>query len=282
MRKPSTHANPTADSRLRLQRGLTLIELLVALLIGTLVLAAGIKFLFNTGKTITMGTEQDKVTADAQLAMQNMSKEIKRAAIDAPPLFNVTPAWVSLPALPYNAYELTPYLDTLAGVVMPAPPAARKFASQTGLPDIYHKWYPNPTGNESNSLVMYIAPPPAPGAASSVQRITYRVAGGKLIREVQSPLSSASLQFGSNPAPMTTTLANNVKWIQFSYPNFEQAMTTALDTQLTTLTEPARTQYINENFRKLLRIRLVMGGLKLGSQDTPSVEQTTEVRLRSE
>lgn len=273
---------PILAKRLNQQRGMTMVELLVAVVIGVVVLGAGVSFMLNAGKTMRMGTDQDKATSQAQLVLTNLVKEIKSAHIDVPPLYGVSPAWATLPTLPYAAYELSSYPDTSATVVMPAVPAIRKFFSQTGAVDIQHKWYPNPTGPENNSLVYYKAPAPAPGGSSNVNRITYRLVGNRLLREVQSPLTAASLQFHSNPLPVTRLLSDNVKVIQFTYPSFEQAMTVALDTQLTALTEPARTRYINDNFRKVIGIRIVMGGLRLGGQDTPSVELKTEVRLRSE
>lgn len=266
----------------KIQRGMTIIEILIALLIGVVVLGAGIAFMLRSSKTIRMGTEQEKATSQAQLVLATLVKEIKGVNIDAPPLFSINPAWSALPALPYAGFELPVYPDTSSTVVMPAVPAARKFFSQTGAVDIYHKWYPNPTGNESNSLVYYKALPPAPGGVSNVQRITYRLVGNRLQREVQNPLTSTSLQFHANPVPQSRVLSNNVLVLQFRYPSFEQAMNATLDTQLTSLVEPDRTKYLNENFRKVISIRIVMGGLTLGSQNTPSVELNTEVRLRSE
>lgn len=266
----------------RRSRGLTLIEVLVAVLIGSLVLAAATAFFLQGSKFLSSGINQDQATSQGQLAMANLVKEIKTVNIDSPPLFASTPAWNTLPALPYSAYELSSYPNTSSTVVVPTMPAARKFASQVGATDMYHKWYPNPSGNESNSLVFYKAPAPAPGGNSAIERITFRLVGRQLIREVQSPLTATSVQFHSNPVPLRRMLADDVQSVQFSYPQFEAAMTTALDTDLTALSEPDLSRFINENYRKVIRIRLVMGGLRLGNQDTPSVELKTEVRLRSE
>ncbi|MEZ0369674.1 MAG: PilW family protein [Candidatus Sericytochromatia bacterium] len=264
------------------QKGISIMELLVALVIGTLILSAGISFMLNSSKAMRMGQEQAKYTSQAQQILSRMVKEIKSVNIDAPPLFTVSPAWATLPALPYTSYELSSYPDTSGDVILPAVPAARKFASQAGATDMQHKWYPNPSGNESNSLVFYKAPGPGAGGTSQVQRISYRLVGTRLLREVQSPLSAGSDQFHSNPVPSSTLLSDMVRIIQFTYPLFEQQMTTTLDTTLTAQTEPDRTEFINENCRKVISIRIVMGGLRLGSQDTPSVELKTEVRLRSE
>lgn len=267
------------------QRGLTVIELLVALVIGVAVLGAGIGFMINSSKSIKLGEDNARNTSVAQQVLSKLVKELKGVNTESPPLYGVNPSWASLFALPYDAIETTPtYMDTSGSAVLPTVPAARKFASQVGATDMAHKWYPNPTGDESNSLVFYKAPPPGPGGTSFVQRITYRLqaGSGKLVREVQSPLTGASSTFYANPVPQTSVLANEVQLIQFSYPIFEQQMNTALNTQLTAMPAAERQAFINTNFRKVIGIRLVLGGAKIQSKMLKGIELKTEVRLRSE
>ncbi|PKL77694.1 MAG: hypothetical protein CVV27_04815 [Candidatus Melainabacteria bacterium HGW-Melainabacteria-1] len=190
-------------------------------------------------------------------------------------------------------------------MVAPAVPAARRFLSQSGQTDMWRKWFPRPNGDESNSLVFYKAPAPGAGGTSQIERITYRLqqdtdAAGyrrsRLLREVQRPLTAASTNFGSNPAPIVTVLADEVQVLQFSYPIFEQQMTAALHTQWNLIeADPDPTKAIellrtiNSNYRKVIGIRIVMGGARLGPEikgSTPplsaGVELRTEVRLRSE
>lgn len=291
------------------QRGLTVIELLVALVIGLGVIAAGLAFMMRSGESIRIGQEQAVNTSRGQQALARMVAEIKGVNIDAPPLYPVTPAFANLPRLPYLMIEKTPLYDpvpatgTAAPLIMPATPAARQFNSQNGAADLMHKWFPNPNPalNESNSLVFYKAPAPGAGGTSSIQRITYRLVvdndprsgyrRSRLMREVQNPLSDGSIQFHGAPAPASTVLADDVISIQFTYPSFEQQISAALDTQLTALAaDPVQqTSYINENFRKVIGIRIVLGGARLGTEvknqlpnQTAGVELKTEVRLRSE
>ncbi|PKL76877.1 MAG: hypothetical protein CVV27_08075, partial [Candidatus Melainabacteria bacterium HGW-Melainabacteria-1] len=95
------------------QRGFSMIELLVALVIGSALLAAGVAFMMRTGNTIRIGQEQTENTSRAQQVMSRMVKELKGVNVDAPPLFNVAPAWNSLPALPhYSHLELPSYAAT--------------------------------------------------------------------------------------------------------------------------------------------------------------------------
>lgn len=270
------------------QKGLTLMELMVALLIGSILLTAAMLFMNSTSKTIKLGHENSVNTSVAQQALSRMVKELKGVNVDAPPLYAVSPTWDTLPALPYSSLEIYPYPNTSGSVAVPAAPAARKFASQASPSDIYHKWYPNPAdGKEDNSLVFYRAPAPGPGGTSQVVRISYRLdAKGRLLREVQKPLSSGSLSFQSSPTPEITVIADAVDTLQFTYPEFERQMSASLDNDLTTLQTNEGYQALqvslNENFRKIIRIRLVMKGARSGNGNFPGVELTTEVRLRSE
>lgn len=270
------------------QRGLTLIEVLIAITIGVVVLGAAIAFLMNSSQLIRKGQESTEHTTRAQQAINAMVKELKTVHIDEPILFAVSPDWDDLPALPYGAFELSPYPDTAGQVVTPAVPALRKFASQVGETALTLKWYPNPdTPDESNSLVFYKAPAPGPGGTSNIERITYRLTGeGRLIREVQQPLSSTSVRFFSNPTPSFRALADEVAVVQFTYPEFERRLDAALESQLDDLLSDqglaAQTRFINENYRKIIGIRLVMRGAQQGNKQTPGVELNTEVRLRSE
>lgn len=270
------------------QRGLTLIEILVALTIGVVVLGAAIAFLMNSSQLVRIGQDGTKNTTRAQQALNAMVKELKSVHIDKPILYPITPAWEDLPALPYGAFEFSPYPDTAGQVIAPAVPAARKFASQAGQTALHLKWYPNPdTPEESNSLVFYKAPAPGPGETSSIERITYRLSPeGRLLREVQQPLSSSATRFASNPTPSFRSLADDVAVIQFTYPEFERRLDVSLDGQLSTLLNDqgliGQTRYINENYRKIIGIRLVMRGAQQGGKYLPGVELNTEVRLRSE
>ena len=157
-----------------------------------------------------------------------------------------------------------------------------RFLSQAGATDITHKWYPNPTGDESNSLVFYRAPAPGPGGTSTIERVTYRLRDRKLYREVQSPIAAGGNSFYSGPTPVSTVLTDDVQLIQFTYPIFEQQMSAALDTQLLALATADRIAFINENFRKVIGIRIVLGGGQITGQELKGIELKTEVRLRSE
>lgn len=274
-------------SQAQRQRGISIIELLVALVIGLTILSAASAFLFQTSRTVQMGEQDTKNTSRAQQVLSRMSREIKGVSVAAPPLYNVSLNWANLPALPYSALELTPYLNTAGTVDLPTVPAARKYASQATPADIYHKWYPNPTANESNSLVFYRAPAPGPGGVSTIERVTYRLlANGDLLREVQRPIVATSTSFQATPAPRRSILAKDVISIQFTYPNFEQAMNASLDSQLTTIQtndgNPAVNRFMNANFRKAIGIRIVMSGAVRGATPRPGIELSTEVRLRSE
>lgn len=269
------------------QRGISIIELLIALVIGLTILSAASAFLFRTSSTIKMGEQDTQNTSRAQQVLSRMSREIKAVSVAAPPLYLVSTPWASLPALPYSALELLPYANTAGSIDLPTVPAARKFASQVTPADIYRKWYPNPTGNESNSLVFYRAPAPGPGGTSTIERVTYRLlATGDLLREVQRGILTSSNSFQTTPAPQRTVLAKGVLSIQFRYPNFEQAMNASLDNQLTTIQtndgNAALNRFINDNFRKAIAIRIVMSGAVRGGTPRPGVELSTEVRLRSE
>jgi hypothetical protein len=120
-----------------------------------------------------------------------------------------------------------------------------------------------------------------------MERITYRLTPeGRLLREVQQPLTDASVSFTSNPTPSFRSLADDVAVVQFTYPEFERRLDAALESQLDDLLNDqglaAQTRFINENFRKIIGIRLVMRGAQQGDKQTPGVELNTEVRLRSE
>jgi len=269
------------------QRGMTLIETLLALVLGSLILAAAVAFLNDSSRTIRIGQENTKNTTRAQQALNAMVKELKSVNIAEPLLYPITPAWSDLPALPYTAFELSPYPTTAGQVVVPATPALRKFSSQVGETALDLKWYPKTADlKEDNSLVFYKAPAPGPGETSTMERITYRLDGERLVREVQRPLTSSSTSFQSSPAPEVRLLADEVETIQFTYPEFERRLDAALDTQLTGLLNDegadAMTRFINENYRKIIGIRLVMKGARHGTKEFPGVTLTTEVRLRSE
>ncbi len=267
------------------ERGISIVEALIALVIGLGVLSAGIGFFVKTTRTIQIGQENAENTAVAQQVLARMTREIKAAAVSQPRLFNATPVWSNLPALPYTAKELTPYPNTAGVVIDPAAPAARKFSAQSAS-GIENKWYPNPEAGGSNSLVFYKALPPAPGGTTQIERVTYRLDGTELIKEVQRPLSASSNNFQNSPAPLRNVMAKEVSEIQFTYPIFMQQMNAALDTQLTdiqTNQSPAEAQrFMNENYRKVIGIRIVMQGARIGNDIKPGIELTTEVRLRSE
>lgn len=271
------------------QAGFTVLEAAVAALLGAIVLGGAIAFLNSSTKTMHIGQENTVITGKGQQALSRMTREIKSVNTNAPPLFNVTPDWATLPALPYTALELTPYPATAGVVLIPAVPAARFFATQTSPGDPYHKWYPNPDDQIiSNSLVFYKAPAPGPGGTAQVQRITYRHDASRqsLVREVQVPLTASSTSFSSNPTPDVTVLSNRVKAVQFTYPSFEQAMTPSLDSDLDALLSAEGNavlqRFLNENYRKAIGIRLLMEGPVHGNKSYGGVELTTEVRLRNE
>lgn len=269
------------------QRGFTLVEALMALVIGGVLLAAAMMFLNSTSKTIGIGEKNTKNTSTAQQALSRMVKEIKGMNVDTPPLYSVTPVWTTLPALPYNSLEIFPYPNTAGTVAVPTVPAARLFASQSSPADIFHKWYPNPNGNEANSLVFYKAPAPGPGGTANVERISYRLDDQhRLIREVQRPIIAGSLAFQTSPVPERRILSEEVETIQFTYPQFERAMNSTLDTDLTTLQTnegySALQVFINQSFRNIIEIRIVMQGGSSGGKDFQGVELKTEVRLRNE
>lgn len=270
----------------RSQQGISLVEALVAVVIGIGVLGAAMGFFMQTTRTLKMGQESAENTSVAQQLLSRITREIKAASVLRPRLFNATPAWDTLPALPYTAKELYPYPST-AGVVMdPAYPAARWFATQTAS-DIYHKWYPNPDVGGSNSLVYYKAVAPGPGGVSVLERVTYRVDDkNQLLREVQRPLLSTSTNFQNTPVPLRTVLAKEVQRIVFTYPVFERQMNAALDTQLTAMQvaqgAAATQSFISENYRKIIGIHVVMQGPRIGNKTKPGIELSTEVRLRSE
>ena len=233
-----------------------------------------------------MGQDSAENTAVAQQLLSRITREIKSASVLRPRLLATTPAWDTLPALPYTAKELYPYPSTAGVVIDPAYPAARWFGSQSAS-DIYHKWYPNPDGGGSNSLVFYKAVPPGPGGTSTIERVSYRLdSKNQLIKEVQRPLLSTSTSFQSSPTPERTVLAKEVQSIAFTYPVFERQMNAALDTQLTamqTAQGAAATQsFISDNYRKIIGIRVVMQGPRIGNKNKPGIELETEVRLRSE
>lgn len=271
--------------RLLHQRGITLVESLVALVIGIGVLGGAIGFFMYTSRTLKVGQESAENTSVAQQALSRLTREIKSASVARPRLFNATPVWDTLPALPYTAKELYPYPSTAGGVIDPAMPAARWFATQTGT-DIYHKWYPNADVGGSNSLVYYKAVAPGPGGTSVIERITYRLEDNQLVREAQRPLTATSTNFQSNPEPERTVIAKEVAEIQFTYPLLERQMNATLDSQLSTIQTDegavALQTFLNENFRKIIRIRLVMQGARIGDDIKPGIELSTEVRLRSE
>lgn len=263
------------------QRGIGIIEMLVAVAIGLVILAAGIGFLINTSRSIKLGQEQTQNTSKAQQVLSVLTREIKSAHVEAPPLFLVSPAWNTLPPLPHFSHvELSPYPHPAGTLIMPATPAARRFLGQSSLTGAQNTWFPNPSINESNSLVFYKAPAPGPGGTSIIERITYRLSNGRLLREAQR-LSSTPTSY-TVPAPSVTELADQVQQIQFTYPIFEQQMTPALDTQLTAMVEPDRTRFINENYRKVIGIKIILGGGNIKGQQLQGIELKTEVRLRSE
>lgn len=275
------------------EQGMTVIETLIALTIGLTMLSALVGFFLKTSENIRLGEEQARNTARAQQVLARMVKEIKGSASEAPALFALSPNWHLLPALPYNALELTPYPATAGNVISPAVPAARKFLSQASPVDIYHKWYPK-SQTESNSLVFYNIPPPGPGNTAQVERITYRLdttlpGNVKLVREVQRPIYSTSTSFSSNPTPLRTVLAERVQLLQFTYPDFERAMQaqgSALDNQLNQIQSnqgyAALVEYLNTRFRQTIGIRLILGGAPLhATQYRKGIELTTEVRLRN-
>lgn len=271
--------------RVTRQRGITLIETLVALVIGLGVLGAAIVFFIHTSRTLQIGQENAENTSVAQQLLSRLTREIRAASVSNPRLFSTTPAWDTLPALPYTAKELYPYPSTSGVVSSPAMPAARWFATQSGT-DKFHKWYPNADVGGSNSLVYYKTAAPAPGGASVIERVTYRLENNELIKEVQRPLSAASTNFQSSPKPERTVLAREVAEIQFTYPAFERQMNATLDAQLSTIQTDegmaALQTFCNENFRKIIQIRVVMQGARIGNDIKPGIELTTEVRLRSE
>jgi prepilin-type N-terminal cleavage/methylation domain-containing protein len=281
------------NNRLHDQKGFSLMEMLVTLTIGLTLLSALVAFFMNTSKNMRVGQEQAQSTSQAQLVLARMTKEIKGSANEAPALFAVTPNWDLLPALPYSSFELQPYPVTAGAVIAPAAPAARKFSSQVVPSDIYHKWYPNSL-NESNSLVFYMIPAPGPTNTAQVERITYRLdttdaANTKLLREVQRPIVSGSFSFQASPVPVRTVLAERVQLLQFTYPEFDRAMQAqgaALDTQLTDIQtnqgNSALVEFLNNQYRQVIGIRLVLGSSPVaGSQGRKGIELTTEVRLRN-
>ncbi|MGE3727183.1 MAG: PilW family protein [Candidatus Sericytochromatia bacterium] len=284
----------TSNKVTRLQeKGFSVIEMLIGLTIGLTMLTALVVFFMNTQKNMMLGQEHARTTSQAQLVLARMTKEIKGSASEAPSLFALSPNWASLPALPYTAVELQPHPPTAGVVVSPGVPAARKFLSQATPSDIYHKWYPN-SSNESNSLVFYLVPPPGPGNTAVVERVTYRLDNTnpnniKLLREVQRPVVGGSNSFQATPTPQRTVLAERVQLLQFTYPDFSRAMDSqgaSLDTQLTDIQtnqgNAALVEYLNQQYRQVIGIRLILGGSPLNAgQFRKGIELTTEVRLRN-
>lgn len=276
-----------------------MVELLVALTLGLVMLSVVVAFFFNTSRTITMGQKQAQAQNKAELALQKMVQAIKGANTEPPPLFAFSPAWNQLPALPYMAGELSPYPTTSGIAVEPTVPAARKFAAQLSLTDKDHKWCPNPDQDpsESNSLVFYHAPQPGPGNTAQVERITYRLEAtspnqGRLIKETQRPITSASLNFASSPAPTREVIVDNVLSVQFTYPllldRLQQPSPVGsdfhddLNTMQTTQGNDVLQGYLNQGFRKIIKIHLVIAGAERQGTPMRGIELETEVRLRNE
>lgn len=287
------------------QRGFTLIEVLIAMTLGLILVGAVVSFLLNSSQNIRQGQQQAESVSRGQQMLNRIVEEIKEAAIVKPPLFSLSVNWDILPMLPYGAFELYPYADTSGGTPTPVVPAARKFVSQVGENlDPLLKWYPNPQKNmaESNSLVLYKTPSPGVGNLGVVERITLHLDrtdpdNGKLLREVQSPITGGgATKFQVSPVPEVRTMADGVEQIQFTYPEFEDAMHPdksgpidpsgihdRLNQMVTAQGEKTTQGYINQNWRKTIGIRLVMQGAVMpGGRRATGIELKTEVRLRSE
>ena len=225
-----------------------------------------------------------------------MVKELKEAHTAAPPLFAISPNWTLLPALPYTAFEITPYPMTSGNVLEPAVPALRKFNAQIGDNNKEYKWFPNPdkVPEESNSLVFYSAPAPAAGMVSNLQRISYYLDTSepnnfKLIREMQSPLSNSSTNFHSSPNPLRTVIVETVETIQYTYPLFTRQMEIqgdALHDQLNTMQinegNNVLQSFLSQNFRKVIGLKIILAGARIGQDNFKGIELETEVRLRNE
>lgn len=279
-------------------RGLTLVEVMVATVLGVIMLGATVAFLLNSTKQINQGMSQAEQTSRAQQALARMTTELKKVNTEGPVLFATGETWTNLPALPpYSKVEENPpdtyYYHPFTGTVdLPTVPAARRFPAQSSIDDKFHKWYPNPDQGpeESNSLTFYRTDPAGPGVVAPIQRITYRLdttdpQNFKLVREWQTAVTAAN----PDPAISRQVLADQVRYVQFTYPYFESAMqqNATLETQMIDLKDEqgqnALNRYINQNFRGVVKIRLVLTGALVGSnpQKALAIDLSTEVRVRN-
>lgn len=266
---------------------------MVAMVMGLMVLGATVAFLINTTKQVNQGKAQAEQASRAQQAMSRMVTELKRVNTEGPVLFATGEVWTNLPALPsYSSVEVYPYGSITGTVDLPTVPAARLFPSQSSINDKFHKWYPNPDQgpDESNSLTFYRTESAGPGVTVPVQRITYRVdttdsQNATLVREQQIGVTNAN----ANPAVISRVLTDHVKLVQFTYPYFEREMqnNANLETQLlavkTDQGQNGLNRYINQNFRGVVKIRLVLTGAQIGTSTKKAlaIDLTTEVRVRN-
>lgn len=268
--------------------GVTIVELLVAITLSLIVLTALITFFFRGSKLMQIGQDQARVPAMAQFVLNKMVKDLESANTQAPTILGITEVtWNALLALPYSSVELYPYPDTAGTITLPAAPAARKFSSQVGMTDKFHRWYPNPNPNANenpnpdknsdvaNSLVFYKLD------SGNIVRITYRIDSfNNVIREQQ---NSPGTSFTS-PAPQVQRLLENVKYIQFTYPVFEQEMArTDIDFESTlyAMTTTIRESYINQNYRKTIGIKISIFGATIGQTKIKALDLATQVMVRN-
>lgn len=278
----------------RLSRGLSLVEVMVAMVMGLMVLGATVAFLINTTKQVNQGKAQAEQASRAQQAMARMVTELKRVNTEGPVLFATGEVWTNLPALPsYSAVADCPVYSSLNGTVdLPTVPAACRFPAQSSINDKFHKWYPNPAQDpdESNSLTFYRTEAAGPGMTAPVQRIDYRLDKSdsqnyKLVRDVQTGVTAAN----PNPTAKRRVLTDHVKLVQFTYPYFEREMqnNANLESQLlavqTDQGQNGLNRYINQNFRGVVKIRLVLTGAQIGTSTKKAlaIDLTTEVRVRN-
>lgn len=279
----------------RFSRGLSLVEVMVAMVMGLMVLGATVAFLINTTKQVNQGKAQAEQASRAQQAMSRMVTELKRVNTEGPVLFATGEVWTALPALPsYSEVSDCPvvYSALYGAVDLPTVPAACQFPAQSGINDKFHKWYPNPDlgPDESNSLTFYRTEAAGPGMTAPVQRIDYRLDKSdsqnfKLVRDVQTGVTAAN----PNPTAKRRILTDHVKLVQFTYPYFEREMqnNTSLETQLLAVKaaqgQNGLNRYINQNFRGVVKIRLVLTGAQIGTSTKKAlaIDLTTEVRVRN-
>ena len=262
-------------------KGFTLVEMLIAIALSITVLSALIVFFFRSSKLINLGQDQAKIGAMVQFIMNKVVRDVETANTDAPVILNISDStWRALPALPYSDLESSNYSSVTGTVAIPAAPAARRFISQIGLTDKDHKWYPNPCQNtspyknneDSNSLVFYKV------ENGTIYRITYRkTLANKLVRERQ---SSPSTSFYS-PVPEVQTLLENVNYIQFTYPVFQQEMNNngIFESTISSMTDAD--SYLNKNYRKTIGIKLSVFGSSVGKTKEKGIDLETQVRVRN-